>query len=202
MAFSKVELASQALILLRANPISSFDEGSNEADIVKTLYPAFIDDVFSRYPWRFALKKRQFNRSSTAPDAGYKYAYIIPPEAVWVFAVYNTSKVGARPVQDYDVVGNEIHSNQEEVWGEYTVYKAESNWPSHFKAFAKKALKALLAMPVTDDTELAAQAQVEAYGNPSENEKGGAFGIAAGLDARQNPPEEMPMDELVGARFS
>ena len=58
MASSDVDIASQALGLLRANTISSFDDGSNEADIAKLYYPDFAQDILTRYPWNFALKSR------------------------------------------------------------------------------------------------------------------------------------------------
>jgi len=205
MASSDVDIASQALGLLRASTISSFDDGSNEADIAKLYYGDFAQDILTRYPWNFALKKRQFNQT-TAPLNEWRYAHIMPAEALRLWAVYATPAVGAKPINQFALQApngqRQIHSNQNVLYGEYTVYTAESNWPGYFTHFAIHAFAALIAMPVTDDDALAQKMHQLAWGNPSEGEKGGKFSVATSIDALQQPAEEIASSPFIDARFS
>ncbi|MGB0817414.1 MAG: hypothetical protein ACPGQQ_00815 [Candidatus Puniceispirillaceae bacterium] len=205
MVSSNVDIASQALGLLRANTISSFDDGSNEADIVSLYYDDFMQDILTRYPWSFATKKRLLNQT-TAPINEFRYAHIMPAEALRLWALFATDAVGAKPINKFDIQaptgGRRILSNNSVLYGEYTVYTAESNMPGYFTHFAIHAFAALIAMPVTDDDALAEKMQRLAWGPPSDGEKGGKFSVACGIDAQQKPPEEILSSPLIDARFS
>lgn len=205
MASSDIDIASQALGLLRANTIGSFTEGSNEADIAKLYYQDFAQDILTRHPWTFSTKKRLLNQTD-APVNEYKYAHIVPAEKLRLWALYNSGAVGAKPINTFDLAapngGQEIHSNHNQLWGEYTVYTAETNWPGYFTHFAIHAFAALIAIPVTDDDDLAAKMHRLAWGTPQDGEKGGKFSVATGIDAQQKPPEEILSSPFIDARFS
>jgi hypothetical protein len=205
MASSDIDIASQAMGLLRANTISSFDEGTNEADIAKLYYSDFVQDILTRHPWSFATKKRRLNQTDS-PLNEWRYAHIIPAEALRVWAVYPSDKVGAKPINNYDIQAPDgkrvIMSNYPNLWLEFTVYTAETNWPGYFTAFAIPAFAALTAVPVTDDENLHTKWQTVAYGNPSDGEKGGKFASAAAIDMLQKPPEEILQSPFIDARFS
>lgn len=205
MASSDIDIASQALGLLRANTISSFDEGTNEADIAKLYYEDFAQDILTRHPWSFATKKRRINQT-TAPLNEWRYAHIVPAEALRIWAVYNSGQVGATPVNHYDIQAPDgkrvIMSNNPDLWLEYTVYTDETNWPGYFTHFAIYAFAALIALPVTDDDSLAQQMYQQAWGTPSDGEKGGKFSVAAGTDSQQKPAEIIYQSPFIDARFS
>jgi hypothetical protein len=206
MADSREDIASQAMGLLRANSVASFDEGTNEADIMSLFYADWVLDVLTRYPWSFATKKRLLNQDSTAPVNEFAYAHIVPAEALRIWAVYDSNAVGAKPITEYDISGTDggrrINSNRAQLWGEYTVYTDEANWPGYFIHFAIHALAALTAMPVTDQVDLANRMQILTWGQPNENELGGKFGVACKIDAMQKPGEQINDSPLVAARFS
>lgn len=203
MAFTNIDVASQSLGLIRADTINSFDEGSNEADKASLYYTTFIKDIFSRYPWSFALVKRQLSRDSTAPVNEYLYRHVIPAESLRVFAVYNSGQVGAKPLrQSWKRVGNFIYSNEPTLWGEYTIYVAEATWPGYFIHYAIHAFAAMLAVPITDDKDLRDELHVLTYGRDTENERGGKFSVAASTDSQGTPPQEIGMPDLIAARFS
>lgn len=205
MVSSSIDIASQALGLLRENSIDSFDDGTNAADIADLYYDDFAQDILTRYAWNFAKKKRLFNQT-TAPVNEWRYAHIVPAEAQRIWALFPSSAVGANPINQFDIIApngkRQIHSNNSVIYGEYTVYTDESNWPAYFTHFAIHAFAALIAMPVTDDTELANYWHIKAWGPPSEGEKGGKFSVATSIDALQQPPEDIPSSPLIDARFS
>ncbi len=202
MATTKIEIASQALGLLRANPISSFDDGSNEADIITLYYDTFIRDIFSRYPWHFATKTRRLViAGDEVPLLNYKYAFILPAECKRLIAVYADEGNFVRPFQDYIQEGSYLLTNSDKLYAKYTAYVDENLWPGYFTAYAIHALAALIAIPLTDDPDIEAREQTLAYGTSSEGERGGKFQSAILTDAQQSPPDEMDTDLLIAARF-
>ncbi|NTU50282.1 MAG: hypothetical protein HGA87_05285 [Desulfobulbaceae bacterium] len=201
MSFSKYDICSMALTNLRANTISSFMDGSNEGEICGIFYDAFIKDIFSRYPWSFALKKRLLSQDSTDPVNEFTYRHILPAECERLWSVYSSSAVGATKVRDYDILERYIQSDYDTLYGEYTYYVSEATWPGYFIQYATSALAAAIAMPVSDSQELADRWQVIAYGTPQEQEKGGKFLVAAQQDMAQKPFDMMPVCEIITARF-
>jgi len=205
MVSSDIDIASQAFGLLRANTISSFNEGTNEADIGKLYYSDFAQDILTRHPWSFATKKRQLNQGAT-PLNEWKYSHIVPAETLRVWAAYSGTGSASHITNHYDIQTVDgrrlIMSNHENIVLEYTVYTDEANWPGYFSHFAIHAFAALTALPITDDDALAQQMHRLAWGNPSEGEKGGKFSVATGIDAQQKPPETIQHSPFIDARFS
>lgn len=205
MVSSDIDIASQSLGLLRANTIASFNDGTNEADITKLYYTDFVQDILTRYPWSFVTKKRLLNQTD-APLNEWRYAHILPSESLRLWALYPSSNVGARAINDYDIQapsgGRRVFSNNATLYGEYTVYADESNWPGYFTHFAIHAFAALIALPVTDDDALAQQMHRLAWGTPEQGEKGGKFAVATGIDGQQKPHDEILQSPFIDARFS
>lgn len=199
---SKYDICSMALTNLRANTISSFDDGSNEGEVCGVYYDMLVKDILSRNPWSFALKKRQMTQDATAPVNEYTYRHIIPSDCERLYALYDTNSVGASPVRDYDILERYVQSNYSALYAEYTYYVAEATWPGYFLQYAVAALSAMLAMPITDDQDLADRWQIVAYGTGSEGESGGKFAVARSIDAQQKPFDRMPTPEIISARFS
>lgn len=202
MTTTNIDIASLALTTIRANTISSLTEGTEEADIVTIYYDTFIEYIFSKYPWTFALEKRQLNRNATAPVNEFTYAYDIPAEALKVFACYDSGQPGARPFQRWRRIGNQIHTDEPTLYAEYTVYVAENYWSGTFKKYAYHALAEMIAMPVTDDQGTYDMMKTIAHGTPAEAGRGGLFAEAAAEDSKGTPPEEIVDNPIIGARFS
>jgi hypothetical protein len=197
--------ASQSMLLLRANTISSFSEDSNEAEVCATMYEQHIKHVLSIYPWTFATKKRQLTRDSVAPIGEYTYSHVIPAEALLIWAVFNSANVGSNPVRDYDIYSDgssarRIFSNHETLYADYVIYPDENAWPPYFTEFFINSFASVTAIPVTGNSELAEYYKQKAYG--SSNMKGGLFGVAAAMDSKQKRNEYVVSSPITEARFS
>lgn len=208
MADSSIDIASQALILLRADPISSFSDGSDASEAMSVLYDDFISYLFSLHPWNFSLKKQLLSQEVDAPVNEYKYAHILPAEAIFVSAVFDSDAAGINPITDYDIIGSgtarQIVSNYPTLYAEYTRKVSESVWTAEFTQFAIHALAAHAAIPITHDDEMAKYYNKEAYGSTQgfSNKKGGLFGVAASLNSKQKRNEMIASNPFVAARFS
>lgn len=201
-----ISIASQALLLLRANSISSFTDDSNEAEIANTMYEEHIKNLLSIYPWTFATKKAQLNQDSTAPIGEYTYSHIIPAETLLIWALFQSDEVGDIPIRDYDIYSTDssrrIYSNYPALYADYTLYRPEVMWPGYFTLFAINSLASYLAIPVTGNADLAAHYYQMAYGSSSANRKGGLLGVAMSTDAKQKRNETIFSAPLIEARFS
>lgn len=203
---TNISIASQALLLLRADTISSFSDDSNEAEIMNVIYDDHIKHLLSIHPWTFATKKRQLNQDSTAPIGEYTYSHIIPSEALLIWALFNNDDVGSFPVQDYDIYtadsGRRIFSNYDTLYADYVIYPDENIWPPYFSQFAIYSLAAYAAIPVTGNADLATLYTQKAYGSANANLKGGLFGVAVSTDSKQKRNEYIISSPLTEARFS
>lgn len=198
---SSVTIASQALVLLGANSINSFEDDIEEAVIAKEFYDDFITSIFSKTPWSFATKKKQLTKSATAPLNEFKYQYSKVTEALYYWAFYDSSAVGVYPITDYDIQKSYILANTDPLYAEYAFYADESLWPPAFVQYAIHAFAELIAIPVTDDPDLMASFGRKAHGAPSEGGRGGLFMEAAGADARQKPPQQVRRNRFITSRF-
>lgn len=213
MPFTKVDICSQALALIRANSISSFQEDSEEARTCSLLYDSFVKDIFSRYPWSFATKIQVLACLAVDPvNTKYKYAYAMPNDWQRILAVYDNN---GNLIDDYEISGEDLTNNQNGgktpilltnnqngVKIKYTRYVDESNWPGYFVNYAIHALADLLAGPITDDDSTIEKMHRLAYGGPGECERGGKFAVATYTDTQQQPSAEMDSNILIAARFS
>ena len=109
-----VTICSHALTLLGENTISSFSDGTVQANVCSELYPDIRDMLLTMYPWSFTLAKVDLQRSSTSPTNEWTYAYVIPSDAITKIprAVFNSSGVGVTPITSgWEVYRGEIRSD-------------------------------------------------------------------------------------------
>jgi hypothetical protein len=205
MTVTDVQIASQALTLLRADTVTTFSGTQNESVIMTQLYADHIKGLFNLYPWTFATKKALLV-ASTTPTNEYAYSHIIPTEAMLLWAVFNSSQVGAQPIRDYDIYtasdGRRIYSNYSTLYADYTIDVDETYWPPYFLQFAIHSLAAVVALPVTGNADLAQYYSQIAYGSANANRKGGLFGIATSIDSKQKRNEFVISSPITEARFS
>ena len=79
---SALTICSDALLLLGAAPISSFNQGTDEATVCDRLYPDVRDSTLQMYPWTFSFKKVQLARTTNTPVNEWKYEYQLPSDRI------------------------------------------------------------------------------------------------------------------------
>lgn len=198
-----VSICSDALILLGAKSISSFNDGTDESNICDRLYSDIRDSTLSMYPWSFATKKIGLARLLTAPNSVWSYAYQMPGDRLSnPMAVFDTAAVGAQVRKDWEVQGDQILTNLEAVFIDYKYSVPEFAMPQYFVQLIKYMMAWHLAMPITEQSEKAGYWERVAVGNANENGRGGFFRSAAQIDGQGNPSRAFSDFTLVDARFS
>ncbi len=77
---SIVQICSNSLTKLGAEPITSFDDNTNRSNLCKAYYPDVRDAVLRAYPWNCAVLRTSLARDATAPAYGYSYRFALPTD--------------------------------------------------------------------------------------------------------------------------
>lgn len=197
-----ISICSRALMLLGAGSISSFDEGTDRAQIVSVAYPGLRDALLSKYAWDFLKVKKKLTRDASNPIGQWAYSYIIPGEAIAgapAAVFFNTQ--GKLAASCFEIVGRRLYTDEAEVWVDQVEQKPESEWPAYFQQAVVYALCAEIAFAITDQAGVADHWQAKAFGSPSENGLGGAYGDAMTLDAQGDQDGGVRSDAFVQARY-
>ena len=129
MIYTDIGLCSQALLKIGAATISSFEDGSSEAEVAANLYPLLRDGLLSVYPWSFASAQCALPRLTEMPVADYRYAYRLPPDLLRIVS----AGIGERGQGlEYRIRENALHTNADKVVLSYLFRPAEKNFPAFF----------------------------------------------------------------------
>jgi hypothetical protein len=196
-----VTVCSDALLMLGAKAISSFNEGTDESSICDRLYPDVRDSSLVMYPWSFNTKKVQLAQLLTAPTSVWKYAYQLPGDKLAnPRAVYNSSSVGAPVQKDWEIQGDQLLTNLTAVYIDYQYGIAEFAMPQYFIQFLKYMIAWHIAEPITEQREKAIYWQQMAVGVTAQNGRGGYFRTAANIDGQSQPSRVIEDYSLIAVR--
>ena len=127
-----IDVASKALVLIGANPISDFDEGTTESKVAKNIYETIVEAALTRIRWRFASGQQTLGRLVATPTARFDSAYQIPTEPELL--VLHACTVLNNPIE-FDIYEDKVFCNATEddiVVADYTYRAATGNWPPYF----------------------------------------------------------------------
>lgn len=197
-----IRICSDALLMLGANPISSFTEGTDESNICDRLYPDIKIRTLTMYDWSFSFKKTQLARLVTIPANEYKYEYQLPSDIIGrPNAVYDTDDVGAYPRREYRLMGNKLLTDYETVYIDYQYNVPEYSLPHYFVQLLKYEMAWHLAMPITDQVDKSDYWRTIAEGTPGENGRGGFMRQAMNIDGQGNPTNAIQDFSLINVRY-
>lgn len=181
---SGIDISSNALVLIGAKPINSFDEPGAGAAAAKALYEQTVRSMLTRTYWRFAIKKQQLNRLSQTPLNEFQYAFQIPTDSLKILKVY--------PRSWYKVYRDLIYSNTQELAADYVFRVEDSGLPDYFVFALQYKLASDFALSVTDDVNKHAL---------FEEKFRLAMGEAYAADAQQNPQTPIVDQPFTDVRF-
>ena len=120
MAISKTSIVNKALTEVGATPVTSIDDGTNNADIVSRVYEISRKSILSECKWNFATKRALLSTSADTLawyDTGETYIYVRPADVIKIFGtndplatyreegdyiISDTSGLGIRYTYDID----------------------------------------------------------------------------------------------------
>lgn len=204
MALTDVDICNRALVSLGSRTISSLEaDGTDKSLACATLYEDTKFMVLSMHDWRFATYKQQLARLTDSPIGEWTYAYQMPSDLLaGPRAVFNTDEVGAPPFTEFEMFGDKLHTDAEEIWIDYRATVTENKMPAWFVSLLVLALAGRMGKLVTDSAPLAQDFLQRAFGPPSENMRGGFFAVCVQINAASNPPNIVEDNSLINARLS
>lgn len=153
MAFTNLDIAQGACVLVGIDAISSFTQGTTEANLINENYEDFVEAELSLYPFRFAMKQQALDRLSDTPAGRWDAAYQIPGDCLLVRALtVNDKQI------EFDRYDDMIYCDagiDDVVVMDYTYRPDEALWSKSFVAIIKHRLCAALASGVAQMPDIA-----------------------------------------------
>ena len=194
MATTKIDICARALIMIGAQPISSFSDGSTEALVASNIYDDVVEASLTRHRWRIATTQQQLSLLTSAPTGRYDYAYQVPTSPAVLQIITLTVNDYVIPYSRYQ---NYIYLNgygaNNEVIMDYIYKVDEQYFPPHFRLALEYELAALFAGSVARDNGL-----IEQFKTLSERQ----FLIARNIDSTETTSKVLDTNRFINARRS
>ena len=144
MAITSIDLCSKALLLVGANAIQSFDDGSRESDVCSSIYELVRDTLFANRLWGFTIEQRNLARVNETPLRDWKYSYALPTEILRIRKVSNS--------KDFEIVRGRLYSNSPTLSVDCQVAVGANEMPPYFQAALISELASKLSVSLLGDT--------------------------------------------------
>jgi len=196
-----IRICSDALLMLGAKAISSFNEGTSASNTCDRLYPGVKYSTLQSYPWSFSFKKVQLAQTINTPVNQYRYEYQLPSDRLGAIRrAYNSTAVGSGTFNDWVIQGDKLLTNETTVVIDYQFAPTESEMPAYFVQLLKYMMAWHLADPITDQVSKTQYWQQVAVGSPGENNRGGYFRTAMVVDGQGNTTQSFEDFSLIEVR--
>lgn len=152
-ANTDIDVCSRALILIGAEPITSFADNNNEALVASNMYEDIARSSLVSTRWRFATNQAVLNRLTAPPTGRYDAAYQLPNN--WLMTHVVT--VNDSPIE-YQTYGDKLYCDEPSTSTlvlDYTYRPDEVDWPSYFTVAVEYELAAMFAASIARDSQLA-----------------------------------------------
>lgn len=190
-----VSIVNKGLLLLGAEAISSFSDGTPAGTAASTIYTEVKFTTLGMYPWSFTIAKTQLTRDSNTPQNEWTYQYLLPNDMLLGVprAVRTSSAAGAALFKNWEIAqsaagGAVLMTDATEVHIDYQKAVSEGNMPTYFVQLMAYQMAWHLAEVITDQTQKSEYWRSVALGTAAEGLRGGYFRQAANIDAGGQTP--------------
>ena len=191
MAVTKYDLISQASISLDANPVSSFNDGSREAEVFQPIYDQAKESELSSYLWNFNSFTEKLAQENVTPvDGRWKFAYLPPTNILHLVNVFDSA---GDPIA-YQYEQGRIFTNSDEAYAKFQRNISEADMPVFFRDVLVARLAAEAAEPLVGEAAVVRRA-LEKYERVTRQAKR--------QDAKENRPKPLIRNQssLLRAHF-
>ena len=152
VANSAIDIASRALVLVGAEPITSFGSSSTEALVATNLYEDTVRATLSTARWRFATEQAVLNQLTDTPTGRFDIAHQLPSDLLVLHGVtVNDTLI------EYTVYGDKVFSDStsaDVLIADFTFRADEANFPSYFSLALQYTLASMFATSIARDDRL------------------------------------------------
>ena len=152
VANSAIDIASRALVLIGAEPITSFDSSSTEALVATNMYEDTVRAMLSTARWRFATEQAVLNQLSDVPTGRIDIAHQLPSNLLVLHGVtVNDNLI------EFTVYGDKVFSDAattDSLVADFTFRADEVDFPSYFSLALQYSLASIFATSIARDDRL------------------------------------------------
>jgi len=194
MATTNIDICARALIMIGAQPISSFSDGSTEALVASNIYDDVVEASLTRHRWRFATTQAELSLLTNTPTGRYDYAYQVPTSPAVLQIITLTVNDYVIPYSRYQnyIYLNGYGSNSKVVM-DYIYKVGEEYFPPHFRLALEYELAAIFAGSVARDSNM-----IEQFKTLSERQ----FLIAKNIDSAETTSKVLDTNRFTNLRRS
>lgn len=151
MAVTQVGICNSALAKVGQGPISSIDQETRAAQIIKSIWDLVQDEAMSAHPWNFAIKRDTLSPTATTPTYEFTYEYDIPNDCLRVLELEtDVTTIGV----DWVVEGRKILSNDSSINIRYLYRNVDYNsWSPPFAEVMAWRIAQEIAYALTQSSE-------------------------------------------------
>ena len=191
VASSGIDICSRALILIGANPITSFQDATTEANVAVNAYEDVARAALVNSRFRFATNQEKLPLLTSVPTGRFDVAHQLPTDLLMLHAV----TVNDNPIE-YSVYGDKVFSDSattDELIADYTFRANEKTWPSYFTLAVEYSLAIIFATSIARDSSLATLMQTQAERMMAK---------ARNLDSQQQTTRKLTSSRFITSRLS
>jgi len=183
---SKIDLVSNALILIGDAPINTLTGNSRAQQVASNLYDSIVQFELTKFPWGFARKKQQLSLTTDTPvDNEFRNIFQLPSDNLMLIKVY--------PNNHYRLIGDKLYTNSPgPLYADYVYNVPESEWPPYFAKMVEYALAKDFATSVRDSSASRQEMSAE-YLNASR--------MARYTDSQQHPQDPIQHTPFAQVRY-
>lgn len=186
---TSVSICSNALLLLGAQTIASFDETTDRARLAANLYDDTRRGVLRAHPWNCCVKRVALAADTVAPVFDFAYRFALPGD--WL----RTLQVGedGAPV-DYATEAGYLLADEDPLYLRYVFdNEAEATYDALLIEALTHAMAAAMAYPITKSASMAQLADARYQG---------VLRQARAVDGQDDPPQTLGDNRLLASRYT
>lgn len=185
---SKTQIANKMLFKVGEARVSNVEtDSSSRATIINENFDLWRDELLSKYPWSFAIKRVQLAKDSDTPSWGYSNQYTLPSDYLHLLEIENDPR--------YKIEGGKILTDEGAPLKIRYVYRVTTT--GNFHPLFSEALAAHGAVEISERITQSNTKKQILY-----QELQAIIKQAFAMDAIQNPPLERADDQWLISRES
>lgn len=201
---TKAMIVNWALSELGLAPKFSIDDETSLGGTVDIYWPRCIGHTFGLHDWTFCRRTSRLTRQSEKPETGYRYGFDLPGDKIGQPMKLLHDPRREDPIRNFRIEGQTVFADNDVVYAVCKVQVSPKIWDWQWASAYATALASMLAVPLLQNTELAADKWAAAFGTRSEGGTGGVFGRLIAQDRAAAPlgSNLMAGDPLTAGRFT
>ena len=189
MAATDVSICSNALLLLGAKTISSFNDDSDGALLASNLFEITRDSIIRSHPWNCCIKRETLAPDAATSQPDWAYQFSLPSDVLRVISV------GEAGIEDpYLVEGRKILCDQNPLYLRYVYRNTDpTSWDAMLVRACELAMAAAMAYPITLSASVRDSMRQELEMHMRR---------ARSVDGQEDPPQTFGDSYLIASRYS